>query len=352
MSAFEPITEPFATTGQRLAERGWLPDPLIRLGIRRALHTRLTDEYGSGPEEWHGTQTDFRRAMSRGPIALSTQRANQQHYEVPPEFFERVLGPRLKYSCGYWEPGVTALAESEEAMLRLTCQRAGLEDGMSVLELGCGWGSLSLWIAEHYPRTQILAVSNSAPQRAFIEGRARAHPNLAVETADMNEFRPSRRFDRVLSVEMFEHMRNWRELLRRIATWMEPDGRAFLHHFCHRELAYPYEAVSDDDWMARFFFTDGLMPSASVFDWFDEDLSVEEQWSVEGTHYGDTCRAWLDNLDRQSEEMRSIFERCYGPGLGSLWLGRWRIFFLACEELFRFRAGREWFVLHTRLRLT
>lgn len=349
MSDFRPISEPFSTTAQRLAERGWLPDALIRIGIRRGLRTRLSDEYGASPEEWQATQADFRRAMSDGPIALSTTEANQQHYEVPPEFFERVLGPRLKYSCGYWQEGTSTLSESEAAMLALACERAELRDGMTVLDLGCGWGSLSLWIAEHYPRCRILAVSNSAEQRRFIEARAKDDDHLTVVTADMNDFEPSQRFDRILSVEMFEHMRNWRELLSRLSAWLAPEGRVFIHNFCHRELAYPYEAVSDDDWMARFFFTGGLMPSAEVFDWFPDALRVEEQWSVDGMHYARTCRAWLAELDRQREEILPLFERCYGAGRGEVWFGRWRIFFLACEELFRYRGGGEWFVSHTRL---
>lgn len=290
--------------------------------------------------------------MGSGAIAHATEKANEQHYEVPAPFFCEVLGPRLKYSCADWGDGVSTLAEAEESMLDLTCKRAGLEDGMTVLDLGCGWGSLSLWIATEYPRCSILAVSNSAPQREFIETRARALgcDNLTVETADMNEFQTGRRFDRVISVEMFEHMQNWKELLRRIATWVEPHGRVLVHNFCHHELAYPYEAVSDDDWMARFFFTGGLMPCAEAFTWFPDAFATEQQWVVNGNHYARTCRAWLRNIDERKRQVLPLFRETYGEQDGAIWFYRWRLFFIACEELFRFRDGNEWFVTQTLLR--
>jgi cyclopropane-fatty-acyl-phospholipid synthase len=331
-----------------LVERGWVPDALTRIGIRRLLRRRLV-------EETRGTQ-DARRAvraeriaeMRESPIALEVDAANEQHYEQPVDFFRAALGPRLKYSCCHWPDDVTTLAEAEEAMLRLTCERADIRDGMEILELGCGWGSLSLWIAEHYPGCRIVAVSNSALQRKFIEEERdrRGSNNLEVVTVDMNDFSTERRFDRVVSVEMFEHMRNHEALLGRIAEWLRPGGKLFVHIFCHRDLLYFYEDDGDDDWMAREFFTGGMMPSEDLLASFQEDLTLVNQWPINGKHYARTLRAWLANIDARKTEVLGVFGRVYGAANARRWLERWRIFFLACEELFRYRGGDEWRVSH------
>ncbi|MDG2307794.1 MAG: cyclopropane-fatty-acyl-phospholipid synthase [Candidatus Binatia bacterium] len=340
-----------STVGQRLAERGWVPDAMIRAAIRRLLHTRLADEYGAGGDGLQRRQVEFHRSLAVGPIAVATERANAQHYEVPAAFYSEVLGDRRKYSSGYWPDGVADLTAAEEAMLALTCQRAGIEDGMDVFDLGCGWGALTLWIAEKYPNVTVVALSNSRSQRESIEATAaeRGLRSVRVETADINSFDTELRFDRVVSVEMFEHMRNWDALLARVAMWLRPDGRALVHTFCHRELAYPYETERDDDWMGRFFFTGGIMPSVDTLPSFDHDLVTQDQWRVSGMHYADTARAWLDNLDHRRDRILPILEQCYGADQGSVWHGRWRLFFMACEELFRFRGGEEWFVSHTLL---
>jgi cyclopropane-fatty-acyl-phospholipid synthase len=346
-----PASQPSQTTlGQRLAERGWLPDALVRIGIRRLVQQRRADESSIGIDGEE--RRAFLESLSHGPIAVHTAAANEQHYEVPALFYQRVLGPNLKYSSGLWPDGVDTLAAAEEAMLELTCERAGLADGMEILELGCGWGSLSLWMAARFPGSTILAVSNSNGQREFIESTARERglENLRVVTSDINDFEPAHRFDRVVSVEMFEHMRNWDLLLARVSSWLRPDGAAFVHTFCHREFAYPYEAQSDDDWMARFFFTGGIMPSMKLIHRFDRNLEVAQQWEVGGLHYARTCRAWLENLDRRRSELVPAFEQTYGEGNSAMWIGRWRLFFMACEELFRFDGGREWFVVHSLLR--
>ena len=332
-----------------LVERGHVPDPLIRFGIRRLLRQRLRSLDG-------GDTAALVAQMRSAPIALHTSAANEQHYELPPELFRRVLGPRLKYSCCLWPEGVETLAGAEEAALTQACDRAGIADGMEILDLGCGWGSLALWMAERYPGSRILAVSNSSGQRTFIEARSaeRGFRNLEVVTADMNDFDPARsgadrRFDRVVSVEMFEHMRNYSELLARIASWLAPGGRLFVHVFCHARHPYLFEDRGPSDWMARHFFTGGLMPSEDIFHRFEEDLITAERWSLDGRHYERTLREWLDRLDRQRETVLRLFTSVYGTD-ASRWFHRWRLFFLACAELFAFRSGREWYVAHSLLR--
>jgi cyclopropane-fatty-acyl-phospholipid synthase len=335
-----------------LVERGWVPDSVTRLGIRRLLRGRLADETRGAESVRQAIRAERIAEMRRSPIALEVDAANQQHYEQPVDFFLAALGPHLKYSCCHWPEGVTTLPEAEEAMLRLTCERAEIREGMEILELGCGWGSLSLWIAERYPSCRVVALSNSALQRRFIESERdrRGLNGLEVITADMNEFSTDRRFDRVVSIEMFEHMRNHEALLERIAGWLRPAGKLFVHIFCHKDLLYFYEVDGDDDWMAREFFTGGMMPSEDLLANFQKDLSLECQWTVNGQHYGRTLRAWLDNVDARKAEVLEIFGRVYGQAHARRWLERWRIFFLACEELFRYRGGEEWRVAHYRFR--
>ncbi len=326
-----------------LAETGWLPDPLIRLGIRRLLRKRLDR---SEPASFDlGAFVD---RLKDSPLAVHTDAANTQHYEAPPEFFQRVLGPRLKYSCCWYDRPDASLAEAEEAMLRLTCERALLEDGQRVLELGCGWGSLSLWMADRYPHSEITSVSNSNNQRRFIESRAseRGLTNLRVITADMRDFVPEGPYDRVVSVEMFEHMRNYELLFRRVEGWLEPGGKVFVHVFCHAGDPYLFETDGADDWMGRHFFTGGTMPSADLFDRFDADLRITDRWRVGGLHYWRTCEHWLQNLDRSRDSLLEIVGQDVSPREARLTLQRWRMFFMACAELFRYRSGQQWFVEH------
>jgi cyclopropane-fatty-acyl-phospholipid synthase len=281
------------------------------------------------------------------------EKANEQHYAVPPAFFELVLGRHLKYSSAFWPDGVDSLDEAERAMLELTAERAGLADGQEILELGCGWGSLTLYMARTYPNARITAVSNSAPQRRFIESRAPA--NVRIVTADMNDLvrsdggRLGGPYDRVVSVEMFEHMRNYRALLRRVRSWMRDDARLFVHVFCHRRFAYPFETEGADNWMGRWFFSGGIMPSFDLLSRFDEALTVEADWEVDGTHYERTARAWRENLEAREAEVMAVLRDTYGDD-ASRWFHRWRLFFLACEELFGYRGGSEWLVGHYRFR--
>ena len=305
-----------------------IPEPLLRLGIRANLAARLVRERAKGP---HAREV-FVEELRRSPIALVPAKPNEQHYEVPPEFFHLVLGPHMKYSCCLWPEGVDTLAGAEEAMLALTCERAGIEDGQEILDLGCGWGSFTLYAADRFPDARITAVSNSHVQRAWIE--ARAPSNVEVITADVNELALDRRFDRVVSVEMFEHMRNYELLLARIAGMLEDDGALFVHLFCHREHAYAY----DSGWMARRFFTGGTMPSLDLLGAFDRDLRLVGSSIVDGTHYARTAEAWLANLRANEDRIAAAFGRAF--------LAEWRVFFLACAELWGFRDGTEWVVGH------
>jgi cyclopropane-fatty-acyl-phospholipid synthase len=337
--------------GLSLAESGWIPDPVVRLGIRSLLRERLAELEAGGGDAIAERERRFRAERSTSEVAPLPQLANAQHYEVAPAFFAHVLGPRLKYSCGLWSDGAGDLAGAEDAMLALTAQRAGLEDGQRVLDLGCGWGSLSIWIAERYPHSRVLAVSNSKLQREFILDRCArlGLDRVEVVTADVNRFAPHERFDRVVSVEMFEHVRNHELLLQRIAEWLAPGGKLFVHHFSHRAHAYPFEVRGEGDWMARHFFSGGMMPSDDLLLHHQHDLVVEERWRLDGRHYQKTADAWLARQDEARDALRPILARVYGAADADRWHQRWRLFFLACSELFGFRDGREWGVAHVRM---
>ncbi len=331
-----------------LVEKNIVPDFLIRRGIRKLLKDRLREENKGSVEAQTEALQAFVRELRKSPIAVETAAANEQHYEVPTEFYKLCLGKNLKYSGGYWPAGVNTLDASEDAMLALTCERAGLRDGEDILELGCGWGSLSMWMAEHYPHSQITGVSNSNTQRAHIEAEClrRGITNLTILTKDMNQFQPHKLFNRVVSVEMFEHMKNYELLMARVASWLKPEGTLFVHIFTHKEYAYPFEARDESDWMARYFFTGGNMPSDDLLLYFQDDLSIVHHWRMNGMHYGKTSRAWLDNLDRNREAALKICAATYGSDQALKWFVYWRLFFMACEELWKFRGGEEWLVSH------
>lgn len=324
------------------AEAAWLPDWLIRIGIRNLVRLRLKEAKASDPGACLAE-------LESSPLALHTEDANQQHYEVPTEFFQAVLGPKLKYSASLFEAGIDRLADAESFTLSLYLQRANIQPGHRVLDLGCGWGSFALWLAARDPTVSVTAVSNSKSQRDYIEAQAhrRGLHNLEVMTRDINQLDfPIDSFDRIISVEMFEHVRNYKRLLHNISRWLVPDGKLFVHIFCHKQLLYPFEAEGDDNWMGRYFFTGGLMPAADTLLKFQADLTLANHWLHQGTHYQKTARAWLDNLDAKRLAIRSILEPTYGADETSVWIQRWRMFFMACEEMFAHDRGQQWQIGH------
>jgi cyclopropane-fatty-acyl-phospholipid synthase len=322
---------------------------MLRWQIRRRLRARIRQERRGTVEERHGRFRAFLNDLRSSPVAIETDAANVQHYEVPARFFELVLGPRLKYSGCIWSAGVRTLAEAEEAMLALTCERAEIRDGMEVLDLGCGWGSLSGYIKEKFPNCRVTGVSNSAIQRAFIE-RRRDERGIAawdVITQDANTFiaeeRFAGRFDRIVSIEMFEHMKNYRTLLAGLSRMLNERGRLFVHIFSHREIAYHFERTND--WIGRYFFTGGTMPSDHLLHHFQEDLVLLDHWRVCGTHYERTANAWLENMDAHAAQIEGAMRETYGKDAPT-WTRRWRVFFLACAELWGLNRGNEWLVSH------
>ncbi len=286
--------------------------------------------------------------MASAEIAPLPHKANEQHYEVPAAFFAKVLGPHRKYSSCYWGTGIDSLEDAEVASLQETCARAGIHDGMEILELGCGWGSLSLWIAARYPASRITSVSNSRSQREYIEEQARGRgiENLQVVTCDVNELAFNKRFDRVISVEMFEHTRNWRLLFERVADWLRPQGRFFMHIFVHRAVPYLFEPKDASDWMSQHFFSGGMMPSDDLPLFFQDRMILKDRWRWDGTHYEKTANAWLANMDKNKHALWPLFQQVYGRDFARAWWMRWRMFFMACAELFGYAGGQEWWVSH------
>jgi len=333
-----------------LAESGIMPDFFIRSGIRRMQKERILWSQSKSISEVEAHHQGWIEKMKKSSIAYVPEKANEQHYEVPPLFFENVLGKHLKYSSGYWPAGVSTLDDSEYEMLKISSERAELVDGQSILELGCGWGSLTLFMAEKYQKSSITAVSNSRDQRKFIEQQCkdRGLDNVHVITADMNDFSIDSSFDRVVSIEMFEHMRNYELLLNKISGWLKPGGKLFIHIFTHKTLVYPFTEEGEGDWMGRNFFSGGIMPSHQLLLYFQNDLKIESTWRFSGTHYERTSLAWLNKMDSQKNEITEIFYKAYGKDQTPVWFQRWRIFFMACEVLFGYDNGREWGVSHYR----
>lgn len=325
----------------QLAEKSLTPDLAIRFGIRQLLKTRLKEIQDQ-------TDKDLIMDLNKAPIAVDTDKANDQHYELPSEFFQLVLGKALKYSSSYYNSPSDSLDEAEKNMLNLYCERAELKDGQKILELGCGWGSLSLHLAENYPNSEILTLSNSATQRKYIETQIeeRGLKNLSVITQDINHFSTEESFDRIMSIEMFEHMRNYNDLFNNLSKWLNKNGKLFLHIFCHKDTGYLFETEGSSNWMGRYFFTGGIMPSFSLYENIQEELQLENKWKVNGQHYEKTCNDWLAKMDSQKAEIMPILEKAYGKEQAGVWFQRWRIFFASCAELFGFNKGEEWFVGH------
>jgi cyclopropane-fatty-acyl-phospholipid synthase len=327
-------------------EQGLVPDKVVRLGIRRLLKARLI-EMRHRDSEWTAELTQAFIAQLRSdplaPLALAPHKANEQHYEVSAAFFETVLGIHRKYSSCFWGDGVHTLAHAEAAALQASCERAGLVDGQQLLELGCGWGSLTLWIAEHFRASRITALSNSNSQREYIQAQAaqRGLTNVQVLTCDINEFDTAARFDRVVSIEMFEHLRNWPQAFARVARWLEPQGQFFMHVFAHRGAPYAFVERDASDWMSKHFFSGGMMPSDELALHFQDELRLLAHWRWDGTHYERTAQAWLANMDENRDVLWPILESTYGQAASTWWM-RWRLFFMSVAELFGYDDGQQW----------
>jgi len=334
-----------------LAERGLVPDTLLRRGIARLCTQRLTEESQGTQEEQAQRFRERINDLRQSPIAIHTDAANTQHYELPPAFFKLCLGKNLKYSSAYYATGRETLDQAEDAMLALYGERAELADGQDILELGCGWGSLTLWMAQRYPNSRIVAVSNSRPQREHIEARCRERGlhNVTILTQDVNRLDlAGRQFDRCVSIEMFEHVRNYDSLLQRIAQSLRPGGKLFVHIFAHRTHMYPFETQGEDNWLGRHFFTGGIMPATDTLLWFQRDLQIQARWLVDGTHYARTANHWLANQDQRHDAVMAVLQQAYGRDGAALWAQRWRMFWMSCAELFGYEQGQQWLVAHYR----
>ena len=336
-----------------LAEKGLFPDSLIRFGIRQLLKKRLDEISDQDSEKSQDLKSTFLQSMDQSPIALVPHLANKQHYEVPSSFFDFCLGKYKKYSSCYWDRNTNHLDDAEFNALNISAEHADLKNGQTILELGCGWGSLTLFMAKKYPKSRIFAVSNSNSQRVFIETEAKKRRlnNIHVITCDMNRFQPKnfkipKVFDRIVSIEMFEHMRNHRKLYRMLHDWLKPGGKFFMHIFVHQHNPYPFEVKDKDDWMSKFFFSGGMMPSDDLPLHFQEHLKLNQKWCWDGTHYEKTANAWLDNMDQKKSHIYPILKKTYGNQHATQWFNRWRIFYMACAELFGYRHGQEWWVAH------
>lgn len=337
-----------AATALKLAEKGLIPDALIRKGIQKLCKDRLIEINDENCELAQSALIRFVEQMQSSEIAPLPEKANAQHYEIPATFYSYCLGVNRKYSSCYWLPETKTLDEAEQLALSQTCAHALLQDGQHILELGCGWGSLTLWMASHYPNAQITGVSNSASQREYIlqQANLRGLSNINIITADMNVFDIEQTFDRIVSVEMFEHMRNYQILYAKVARWLKADGLFFKHIFVHRHAPYTFDVKADDDWMSQYFFSGGMMPSDDLPLYFQDDLKIIEKWRWDGTHYEKTANAWLENMDKNHAALTPVLHSIYGTNDAELWRQRWRIFYMACAELFGYHHGQTWWVSH------
>ena len=322
-----------------LAESGFIPDALIKIAARYISNRRLNEQSDDENKD------KIISVLSRGVVAEKTHNANEQHYEVPPEFFNYVLGTNLKYSCSLFDDA-DSLDDAEESMLKLYIDRADIKDGHEVLDLGCGWGSFSLYVAERYPDINITSVSNSSDQIAYIKNEAhkKGLSNIKAFRMDVNNLELNKKFDRIVSIEMFEHLRNYKLILNYLNHALKPDGKLFIHIFCHKKLTYLYEMKNNFDWMTKYFFQGGIMPSKDIFQYFEDELEIINQWDINGNHYSKTCKAWLNNHYKNKKKILDIFEKHYDEP--KIWFNRWRIFFLSCEAFFALNNGREYFVAH------
>ena len=329
-----------------LIEKGRLPDFIVRYCIRQLIKQRLKQEDSDNPELTSDSFNHFLKVLKQSPLAIETDAANQQHYEVDARFYSFALGQRKKYSSCYYKNN-ESLDHAEENMLQLYSERGQFSDGQEILELGCGWGSLTLFLAQKFPQSQITALSNSHSQREYILNKAQQLKltNIKIITEDINVFEIDKKFDRIVSIEMFEHVRNYQQLFEKIASWLKTDGLLFIHVFCHRYLMYPFIAEGSDNWMGKHFFSGGQMPAADTFLFFQKQLNIQQRWINNGKHYEKTSNHWLKNMDNNKLEVMEVFREIYGDDY-ELWFHRWRVFFMSCAELFGFNDGNEWLVSH------
>lgn len=331
-----------------LLERNYVPDQLIRSQIRRLLALRLKEETKPTQELQQQHLMHLIQDLKNSPIAIETKAANEQHYELPTKFFKYVMGRNMKYSSCYWDASIKQLDEAEDIALKITCEHAELKNGFKILELGCGWGSLTMYMASQFPNAEITGISNSASQKEYIDKCCieRGLKNIRIVTIDMNVFTTEEKFDRVVSVEMFEHMRNYQKLLEKISNFLTPDGKLFVHIFTHKEYTYYFDIKDDNDWMSKYFFTGGIMPSDDLLFYFNDHLTVKKHWNWDGTHYQKTSNVWLENMDRHKKDIMPILKSVYGEKDQIKWWVYWRVFFMACAELWGYKNGKEWFVSH------
>lgn len=329
-------------------ERNLLPDAVIRRLSRLLLGGRLRYGYKPSAELQLSDLLQFAHSLREMPIAIQTDKAKEQHYELPTSFFKLVLGKYFKYSCCYFSDASKTLEDAEKAMLELYCERSKLEDGHTVLDVGCGWGSLSLYIAQKYSNCKVTGICNSKTQKQFIEEQCRVLElqNVEIIVADISTFEMEASYDRIYSIEMFEHMKNYQNLLKKISKWMKEDTLLFVHHFCHKTFAYHFEDTNDDDWITKYFFTGGTMPSANLLLYFQDDVSVVDHWLVNGKHYARTSEEWLKRMDNNLASIKSIMESTYGKDQAVKWTVYWRTFFISVAELFGYNNGEEWMVTH------
>ena len=336
-----------------LMELGYVPDSIIRTGIKYLLKNRLVDLYKFETQSY---VDDYVEQLKKSPLAVLTDKANEQHYEVPTEYYDLCLGVHKKYSSCFWDDSTVTLNQAEQKALDISIERADIQDGMRVLELGCGWGSLSLELAKRFPNSQIVAVSNSRTQKQYIEQRARErHLNnlqiLTLNLGDESQYKLiSGHFDRAMSIEMMEHLRNYDLFFKKIKNLLTPDGKFFVHIFTHKSHPYFFETEGDDNWMGRYFFSGGQMPSRNLFDAFDTDLCVVQKWDWNGQHYQKTLESWLQLMDKNADQVMKLFKQCYGSADAVKWFNRWRVFYMACSELFGYDQGKTWAVTHYLLK--
>lgn len=347
----ELIQVPYDVTVRLLMaslERNFLPDAVVRRFTRLLLASRIRSQFKPSSQLQLSDFLHFVHALREMPIAIKTDKPKAQHYELPTSFFKLVLGKNLKYSSCYFKDKSSTLEDAEEAMLQMYCERSQLKDGHSVLDVGCGWGSLSLYIAQNYKNCQVTGICNSTTQKDYIEEQCRDLQlnNVNIIVADISTFEMEAEYDRIISIEMFEHMKNYKDLLKKISGWMKQDSLLFVHHFCHKVFAYHFEDKNEDDWITRYFFEGGTMPSANLLLYFQDDVSIVDHWLVNGKHYSQTSEEWLKRMDKNIASIKPIMATTYGKDSAVKWTVYWRTFFIAVAELFGYNNGEEWMVCH------